>query len=110
MRLPAAGATAAKALVFGGALMAASFSLAQAAIEIPGGSAGIGFDGLRFSPASGKVLVPAGRTGALVLVDPATRGVTAINGFSAKAELPAGTTAHARHAAPRPDRMTAWHP
>ena len=84
MRLPATG------LVFGGAILAASFSRAQAPIEIPGGSAGIGFDDLRFASASGKVLVPAGRTGALVLVDPSTRGVTAITGFSAKAEFSGG--------------------
>ena len=84
MRLPAA------TLFFGGAVLAASFSMAQTAIEIPGGSAGIGFDDLRFSPASGKVLVPAGRTGALVLVDPATRELTAIGGFSAKAEFSGG--------------------
>ncbi len=84
MRLSAA------ALLFGGAILGAAFSRAQTAIEIPGGSAGIGFDDLRFSPASGSVLVPAGRTGALVLVDPATRGVTAITGFSAKAEFSGG--------------------
>lgn len=78
------------ALVFCGAILAASFSRAQAGIELPGGSAGIGFDDLRFAPASGKVLVPAGRTGTLVLVDPATRGVTSIAGFSAKPEFSGG--------------------
>jgi len=84
MRLPST------ALVFGGAILAASFSRAQASIEIPGGSVGIGFDDLRFAPASGSLLVPAGRTGALVLVDPATHGVMAITGFSAKAEFSGG--------------------
>ena len=68
MRLPAVS------LVCGGAILAAALSQAQTSIEIPGGSAGIGFDDLRFAPASGRVLVPAGRTGVLALVDPATRG------------------------------------
>jgi hypothetical protein len=75
---------------FCGAILAASFSRAQTPIALPGGSAGIGFDDLRLAPASGKVLVPAGRTGALVLVDPATRGVTPITGFSAKPEFSGG--------------------
>ncbi len=65
-------------------------SAAPAAIEIPGGSEGIGFDDLRFSVTLGKVLVPAGRTGSLVLLDPATRNVTAIEGFSAKKEYGGG--------------------
>src|SRR5260370_41216938 len=80
----------ATALLFGGAILAASFSQAQTPIEPPGGSAGIGFDDLRFAPASGSVLVPAGRTGSLVLVDPATRGITPITGFSAKTEFSGG--------------------
>jgi DNA-binding beta-propeller fold protein YncE len=84
MRLPAV------ALVCGGAFLAAAFSQAQTSIEIPGGSAGIGFDDLRFTPASGKVLVPAGRTGVLALVDPATGTVAAITGFSAKTEFSGG--------------------
>jgi DNA-binding beta-propeller fold protein YncE len=87
MRLPV---TVATALLFVGALLAAPFSRAQTPIDIPGGSAGIGFDDLRFAPASGSVLVPAGRTGALVLVDPATRRVTPILGFSAKTEFSGG--------------------
>ena len=80
MRLPAA------ALLFFGAMASA----APAPIEIPGGSAGVGFDDLRFSVSLGKVLVPAGRTGSLVLLDPATRNVTAVEGFSAKKEYGGG--------------------
>jgi hypothetical protein len=80
MKLPAA------ALLFLGAMASAS----PAAIEIPGGSAGIGFDDLRFSAALGKILVPAGRTGSLVLLDPATRSVTTIEGFSSKKEYGGG--------------------
>jgi hypothetical protein len=52
------------------------------AIPLPDGRPGIGFDDLRFSPVLGRVLAPAGRTGNLDLVDPATHAVTAIGGFS----------------------------
>jgi DNA-binding beta-propeller fold protein YncE len=72
------------------AIFAVSFARAQTPIELPGGSSGIGFDDLRFAPALGAVLVPAGRTGALVLLDPASRGMTPISGFSAKAGFSGG--------------------
>jgi hypothetical protein len=52
-----------------------------ATIELPGGSGGIGFDDLRFAPSVNALLVPAGRTGALDLVDPRTGSVAAIGGF-----------------------------
>ena len=52
-------------------------------IELPGGAGGIGFDDLRFSPELRRVLVPAGRTGRLDLVDPRTRAVEEVGGFSA---------------------------
>jgi hypothetical protein len=70
--------------------LGAMASAAPAAIEIPGGSGGIGFDDLRFSVSLGKILVPAGRAGSLVLLDPATRSVTAIEGFSSKKEYGGG--------------------
>jgi DNA-binding beta-propeller fold protein YncE len=53
-------------------------------IAIPGGTPGIGFDDLRFSPALDRILVPAGRTGTVALVDPTDRRVRLIGGFSAK--------------------------
>ncbi len=53
-------------------------------IAIPGGDGGVGFDDLQFAPALGKVVVPAGRTGALVLIDPKTRAVETIEGFAKK--------------------------
>jgi DNA-binding beta-propeller fold protein YncE len=53
------------------------------AVPIPGGHAGIGFDDLRYSAPLGLVLVPAGRTGALALVDPASNNVSMVSGFSA---------------------------
>jgi hypothetical protein len=51
-------------------------------IAMPGGEAGIGFDDLRYSSSMNRLLVPAGRTGRLDLVDPATRTVVPIAGFS----------------------------
>ena len=51
-------------------------------LDLPGGSAGIGFDDLQFSESLDKVLVPGGRTGNLFLVDPKTRSVSSIGGFS----------------------------
>ena len=58
--------------------------IAAAPVALPGGDGGIGFDDLLFAPALGRVLVPAGRTGNLDLIDPATRAVVAIGGFSAQ--------------------------
>ncbi|MGZ7078416.1 MAG: hypothetical protein ACXVJT_03285, partial [Thermoanaerobaculia bacterium] len=50
-------------------------------IALPDGRPGIGFDDLQFSKTYG-VLAPGGRSGYLDLVDPVTRAVTAIGGFS----------------------------
>jgi DNA-binding beta-propeller fold protein YncE len=75
------------AIVFAGLLLVglsegpASGQAAQA-VELPGGSAGIGFDDLQFSSSLERVLVPGGRTGNLYLVDPKTRSVSSIDGFS----------------------------
>jgi len=55
---------------------------AGAAPALPGVTGGIGFDDLGLSAATGLVLVPGGRAGDLFLVDPKTRGVSAIGGFS----------------------------
>jgi hypothetical protein len=46
------------------------------------GDLGVGLDDLRYSPALQSVLVPAGRTGSLDLIDPATGAVEAIRGFA----------------------------
>src|SRR6266851_40978 len=51
-------------------------------IALPGGEGGIGFDDLGFSASLRKVLVPAGRTGTLDLVDPETSEVVSIRGFA----------------------------
>ena len=63
-----------------GVLLAAGTALEP--IPLPGGDGGIGFDDLRFSTGLHRVLVPAGRTGRLDLVDPGTRAVETIDGFS----------------------------
>jgi DNA-binding beta-propeller fold protein YncE len=50
-------------------------------VALPGGEHGIGFDDLRYAAAIGKVVAPAGGTGTLDLVEPATGAVTSIEGF-----------------------------
>ena len=50
-------------------------------LALPGVTGGIGFDDLQLS-GSGMVLVPGGRTGELFVVDPKSRAVSAIGGFS----------------------------
>jgi DNA-binding beta-propeller fold protein YncE len=51
-------------------------------IPIPGGEAGVGYDDLQYAPTLRRVLVPAGRTGTLALIEPATGAVTTIGGFT----------------------------
>jgi len=65
------------------ALLAAAATVEP--LALPGGEGGVGFDDLRYSPELRKLLVPAGRTGRLDLVDPATHAVDAIAGFSSQA-------------------------
>lgn len=59
-------------------------------VPIPGGSNGIGFDDLRYSATLHRVLVPAGRTGSLALIEPGTRSVSVIEGFSKSAAYGGG--------------------
>lgn len=65
------------------ALWVAAAAPGPASIPIPGGEHGVGYDDLQFAPALKRVLVPAGGTGTLFLLDPATRTVAAVPGFSA---------------------------
>jgi DNA-binding beta-propeller fold protein YncE len=53
-----------------------------AAVAIPDGRPGIGFDDLNYAAEISRVLVPGGRSGHLGLVDPATRMVTTVDGFA----------------------------
>ncbi len=59
-------------------------------IAIPGGSGGIGFDDLGFSRSLNKVLVPAGRTGTLALIDPQNMQVATIGGFASGTSFAGG--------------------
>ena len=52
-------------------------------IPLPDGTHGVGLDDLGFSAALDRVLVPAGATGSLDLIDPKTRSITRVSGFSA---------------------------
>jgi hypothetical protein len=54
-------------------------------LALPDGKGGIGFDDMLYMPALHRVLVPAGRTGKLDLVDPKTRAIESIGGFSSAA-------------------------
>jgi hypothetical protein len=64
------------------ALRAQQAPAAAQEISLPGGANGIGFDDLRYSASLDRILAPAGGTGSLDLIDPATRAVTRISGFS----------------------------
>ena len=55
-------------------------------LALPEGNAGIGFDDLMFSSSLHRVLAPAGRTGKLDLIDPATLKIESIAGFSADSD------------------------
>lgn len=59
-------------------------------VLLPAAAPGIGFDDLRYSPALHRVLVPAGRSGRLDLVDPDTLAVRSIGGFSATSAYTGG--------------------
>ncbi len=61
-------------------VLAASDAPSQ--IVLPDGAGGVGFDDLRFSDELHRLIVPAGRTGRLDLVDPATGAIESIDGFS----------------------------
>ena len=55
---------------------------APESIAIPGGEPGVGYDDLQYAPQAKRILVPAGRTGRLALIDPSTKKVAAIGGFT----------------------------
>lgn len=66
-------------------------SLPTTIITLPGSTGAIGFDDMAYDPGLGKVIVPAGDTGNLDLIDPDTLSIKAIPGFStATPDLAAG--------------------
>src|SRR5215469_10222979 len=78
------------AIVVSIAVCAAAEDLAMRPLPLPNGAGGIGFDDMGFVPSLHKVLVPAGRSGNLDLVDPDTLAVTAIGGFSSASAFGGG--------------------
>jgi hypothetical protein len=70
------------ALSFVVAGAAAQESAKARPLPLPDGHGGIGFDDLRYDAGLHRVLVPAGRTGNVDLIDPATGAVTPISGFT----------------------------
>ncbi|HXU74618.1 MAG TPA: hypothetical protein VN947_35225 [Polyangia bacterium] len=68
----------------------AAWAQATTPLPLPDGKGGIGFDDLRYDAALGVALIPAGRTGNVDLIDPATRAVTPIDGFRKIARYDAG--------------------
>jgi hypothetical protein len=65
-------------------------SLPTTVIALPGSTGAIGFDDMAYDAALGKVIVPAGATGNLDLIDPDTLDIKAIPGFSTATPDPAG--------------------
>jgi hypothetical protein len=59
-------------------------------LPLPDGAAGIGLDDLRYSSSMRSVLVPAGRTGKVDIIDGHTHAIDAIAGFSADAAFDGG--------------------
>lgn len=60
-------------------------------IVLPGGEHGLDLDDMGYVPGLHRIVVPAGQTGALVLIDPADNALTSIPGIS-----PPAATAHGR--------------
>ena len=69
-----------------GLTYAQTASLSSTAVSIPDGQAGIGLDDINFSKDIHKILVPAGHTGKLYLIDPSNFAMTTIQGFTSSPE------------------------
>src|SRR6266550_4314347 len=59
-------------------------------VGLPSSGPGIGFDDLRYSSTLHRVLVPGGRSGNLVLIDPDHLTATAIGGFATVPDFSGG--------------------
>ena len=77
-------------LVLGLVLAPSAWAQSTTPLPLPEGKGGIGFDDLRYDPTSNLLLVPAGRTGNVDLIDAETKRVTPISGFSKIAKYDAG--------------------
>lgn len=81
-----------RSLVLASLVLAATTARADSAtpLPLPDGKGGIGFDDLRYDAALGRLLIPAGRSGNVDLIDPESRAVTPIGGFTKVARYDAG--------------------
>lgn len=70
--------------------MAKAEDLSVSPLPLPDGTGGIGFDDLGFAPSIHRILAPAGRTGNVDLIDPDTRQITTIGGFSTESSFGGG--------------------
>ena len=70
------------ALLSGAALAAPR---APISLPIPGGHAGVDLDDIAFVPALDRIVVPAGQTGSLLLIDPANLATSEITGVTTPA-------------------------
>jgi hypothetical protein len=61
-------------------------SLQSTAVSIPGGEKGIGLDDVNYSRDLHKLLVPAGFTGKLYLIDPSSFAMDSVQGFTSSTE------------------------
>ena len=59
-------------------------------VQLPEGERGIGFDDLRYSASLGRMLVPAGRSGRLDLIEPDTLKTSSISGFTSQVSYSGG--------------------
>src|SRR5215216_1528187 len=84
IRLGLATLLLALVLISWNSAIATSDHIQPTPVSLPDGSGGIGFDDLGYDAQLGRVLVPAGRTGNLDLIDPTTLNVTTIAGFSSQ--------------------------
>lgn len=88
MRISAVDALS--ALLLAAQLTCCRGSLSSISVELPDGAPGVGFDDLRYSSSLHRVLVPAGRSGRLNLIDPETLSVRTIGGFSSSGSYSGG--------------------
>ena len=77
-------------MIFLASSAAAAAELTAEPFALPDGEGGIGLDDLAFVPSLHRVVVPAGRTGRLDLIDPETRKLTEISGFQTSAPAAGG--------------------
>lgn len=76
--------------VFTAAAVACAQPFNGEAIAIAKDGKGIGFDDLRYSGALHRILVPAGRTGTIVMIDPATHHTALVSGLASEPSYAGG--------------------